>query len=76
MNDPDDTAAGAADFEAPFAVYMREAETAYLMAKLREAGGSQRAAAELAGMPYDTFHRKCRKHGLRVEVAAVRITRG
>jgi DNA-binding NtrC family response regulator len=55
--------------------YLAECEARYIQAALVAAGGHQRAAAELAEVPLDTFYKKVKRHGIRVEVTSVRVTR-
>lgn len=59
----------------PLPNFLAECEARYLETVLAATGGNQRAAAERAGVPTDTFHKKVRRHGIQVEVVEVRITR-
>lgn len=54
-------------FEAPHAKFIQSAEIEYFRRLLERTGGNRRAAAEAAGLKYDTFCRKIKGLGLRIE---------
>jgi len=63
-----------ATFETNLPAFLADAEKAYLRYCLIRAGGNRADAAKAAGVPYETFVKKLKRHGLRVRVVAVEVT--
>ena len=62
-----------ATLETSLPAFLQDAEKAYLRFRLIEAGGNRADAAKAAGIPYETFTKKVRKHGLVVRAVAVEV---
>lgn len=59
----------------PLPNFLAEAEAQYLSRVTVEAHGNKRAAAEAAGIPYETFLKKFKRLGLEVRATGVTVVR-